>query len=58
MQDNHRKQDTITSIQAMMQELERILLRAAMNDERGLSGDSKRKVAWMCDDIKRKFGEI
>lgn len=56
--DEHRKKDTITSIQAMIQEVDRILLRTALDTERRLSGDSKTKVAWMLDDIKRKMQEL
>lgn len=49
-------QDALSSIQAQMQEIERISLRAAF-DQR-VSGDTKRKVQMLCVDVARRFAAL
>lgn len=49
-------QDTLSRIQAQIQEIERIGLRAAFDGR--VSGDTKRKVKMLSDDIARRFAEL
>jgi len=48
--------DTLTTIQSQMQDVDRIILRSSING--CISGDSKRKVCRLLDDIKQRFESL
>lgn len=54
--DDYKIQDAASSIQAQLQEIERMVLRLGF--DRRVSGDSKRKVKMLCDDVARRFAEL
>lgn len=51
--EDYKIQDGVSSIQAQLQEIERMAMRVAF--DKRVSGDSKRKVRMLCDDIARRF---
>lgn len=54
--DDWKLEDILTSVQAQMQELERIAMRVAIHKR--LPADTKRKVALMLADINKRFQEL
>lgn len=54
--ENWKIQDTLSSIQAQMQEIDRMVLRASFDAR--VSGDSKRKVEMLLVDIGKRFNSL
>ena len=56
MDDNYKLEDTLTTIQSQLTELDRVVLRTALKGS--VSGDTKRKVNSLLADIQRRFNSL